>query len=99
MYGGAGSDYICPADLTEEQTKAVQEEALRAYRSAGVEVYGRVDLLLPENAEPYVLEINTIPGMTGSSLFPKAAKAVGMSYGELCVRIAEISLNCPRATA
>ncbi len=97
MYGGVGSDYICPADLTEEQTRAVQDEALRAYRAAGVEVYGRVDLLLPENGEPYVLEINTIPGMTGSSLFPKAAQAVGLSFGALCVRIAELSLNCPRA--
>ncbi len=99
MYGGAGSDYICPADLTDDQAEAVQQEALRAYRAAGVEVYGRVDLLLPENGKPYVLEINTIPGMTSSSLFPKAAKAVGMSYGELCVRIAEISLNCARTPA
>lgn len=92
MYGGSGSDYICPADITPEETKAVQEAALAAYHALGVEVYGRVDVLLTDDGRPYVLEINTIPGMTGSSLFPKAAQAVGISYGELCTRIAEISL-------
>lgn len=92
MYGGSGSDYICPADISPEETKAVQEAALAAYRALGVEVYGRVDVLLTDDGRPYVLEINTIPGMTGSSLFPKAAQAVGISYGELCSRIAEISL-------
>ena len=92
MYGGSGSDYICPADISPEETRAVQEAALAAYRALGVEVYGRVDVLLTDDGRPYVLEINTIPGMTGSSLFPKAAQAVGISYGELCTRIAEISL-------
>lgn len=97
LYGGVGSDYICPADLTAEETKAVQEAALAAYRALHVEVYGRVDVLLTDEGKPYVLEINTIPGMTGSSLFPKAAKAAGISYGQLCARIAERSLNQPRA--
>ena len=96
MYGGSGSDYICPADITAEETRAVQEAALAAYRALGVEVYGRVDVLLTDDGRPYVLEINTIPGMTGSSLFPKAAQAVGISYGELCTRIAQISLTQQR---
>ena len=96
LYGGAGSDYICPADITPEETKAVQEAALAAYKALNVEVYGRVDVLLTDDGKPYVLEINTIPGMTSASLFPKAAKAVGISFGELCTRIAEISLNQPR---
>lgn len=96
LYGGAGSDYICPADISEEETKAVQEAALAAYNALNVEVYGRVDVLLTDDGKPYVLEINTIPGMTSASLFPKAAKAVGISFGELCTRIAEISLNQPR---
>lgn len=96
LYGGVGSDYICPADISPEETKAVQEAALAAYNALNVEVYGRVDVLLTDDGKPYVLEINTIPGMTGSSLFPKAAKAVGISYGELCTRIAEVSLNQPR---
>ncbi len=96
LYGGAGSDYICPADISPEETKAVQEAALAAYNALHVEVYGRVDVLLTADGKPYVLEINTIPGMTSASLFPKAAKAVGISFGELCTRIAEISLNQPR---
>lgn len=96
MTGAVGSDYICPADITEEETKAVQEAALAAYNAAHVEVYGRVDVLLTDDGKPYVLEINTIPGMTSASLFPKAAKAVGISFGELCMQIAEISLNQPR---
>ncbi len=97
MTGAVGSDYICPADITEAETKAVQEAALAAYRALHVEVYGRVDVLLTDDGRPYVLEINTIPGMTGASLFPKAAKAVGIGFGELCRRIAQISLNQPRA--
>ena len=96
LYGGAGSDYICPADISPEETKAVQEAALAAYNALCVEVYGRVDVLLTADGKPYVLEINTIPGMTSASLFPKAAKAVGISFGELCTQIAEISLNQPR---
>lgn len=96
MTGAVGSDYICPADITAEETRAVQEAALAAYRALHVEVYGRVDVLLTDDGKPYVLEINTIPGMTGASLFPKAAKAVGISFGELCRRIAQISLNQPR---
>lgn len=97
MYGGAGTDYICPADISPEATSAVQQEALSAYKALGVQVYGRADVLLTDDGIPYVLEINTIPGMTGSSLFPKAAAAVGISYSELCRRIAEISLNYPRS--
>ncbi len=96
MYGGSGTDYICPADISPEATRAVQHEALRAYRALGVQVYGRADVLLTDDGLPYVLEINTIPGMTGSSLFPKAAAAAGISYSELCRRIAELSLACPR---
>ncbi len=95
--GGAGSDYICPAELSEEERQAVQSAALAAYRALGVEVYGRVDVLLTAEGEPFVLEINTIPGMTSSSLFPKAAAAHGISYAELCERIADISIALPRA--
>ena len=97
LYGGVGSDYICPADLTPEETAAVQQAALAAYRALGVEVYGRVDVLLTADGKPYVLEINTIPGMTSASLFPKAAAAVGISFGALCEKIAEISLRQQRA--
>nr|MBP7300695.1 D-alanine--D-alanine ligase [Akkermansia sp.] len=75
----------------------VQEAALKAYKAAGVEVYGRVDVLLrEEDGAPFVLEINTIPGMTPSSLLPKAAAASGWPYEDLCEKIAELSLVTPR---
>ncbi len=92
MSGGAGSDYYCPADLDEATTRAVQQAALAAHRSLGVEIYSRVDVLLDAHNRPFVLEANTIPGMTETSLLPKAAAAIGISFPELCKRIAELSL-------
>lgn len=94
MTGQGGTDYFCPADLPSEVTRAVQDLAWRAHQALGVEVYSRVDLLLRESdALPFVLEVNTIPGMTGSSLLPKAAAAAGMDYPTLCLKIIELSLN------
>ncbi len=93
MTGAGGTDYFCPADLPEEVTAEVQDQALRAHRSLGTEVYSRVDVLLSEDGTPYVLEVNTIPGMTESSLLPKAAAAAGTDYATLCLKIIELSLN------
>lgn len=90
--GGGGSDYICPAQIGEAATQAVQAAALQAHRALGIEVYSRVDVLLDAEDRPWVLEANTIPGMTESSLLPKAALAAGISYPELCARIVQISL-------
>lgn len=87
-----GTDYFCPAGLGEDTTRAVQEAALAAHNALGIEVYSRVDLLLDAQGGVFVLEANTIPGMTESSLLPKAAKAAGIEFGELCMRIAELSL-------
>ncbi|MGJ8672329.1 D-alanine--D-alanine ligase [Rubritalea sp.] len=96
MTGEGGTDYYCPADLGEELTQTVKDAALAAHRALGVEVYSRVDVLLDSDGNPYVLEANTIPGMTESSLLPKAAKEAGYSFGKLCLKIAEVSLNTPR---
>jgi len=93
LSGGAGSDYYCPADLDEATTKAVQDAALAAHRALGIEVYSRVDVLLDAQNRPFVLESNTIPGMTETSLMPKSAAAAGIPFDELCIRIAEISLK------
>ena len=94
MTGAGGTDYFCPADLPEEVTTAVQEQALKAHRSLGVEVYSRVDVLLrATDLRPFVLEVNTIPGMTESSLLPKAAQAAGIDYATLCLKIIKLSLN------
>lgn len=92
LSGAKGSQYICPADLDEATTRAVQEAALAAHRSLGVEIYSRVDVLLDLQNRPFVLEANTIPGMTETSLLPKAAAATGISFPELCKMIAELSL-------
>jgi D-alanine-D-alanine ligase len=88
---GGGAEHVCPAKIEETLTRQIQELALRAYRSIGLRVYSRVDVLLPENAAPTVLEVNTIPGMTEASLLPEAAAAAGISYEDLCLRIIELS--------
>lgn len=93
LSGAKGSQYQCPADLDLETTMAVQAAALAAHRALGVEIYSRVDVLLDTQNRPFVLEANTIPGMTETSLLPKAAAAVGISFPDLCKTIAELSLQ------
>jgi len=88
-----GSEYICPADLDLETTIAVQAAAVAAHKSLGLEVYSRVDVMLDSQNRPYVLEANTIPGMTETSLLPKSAAADGLPFPELCRKIAELSLK------
>ncbi|MBX3741098.1 MAG: D-alanine--D-alanine ligase [Akkermansiaceae bacterium] len=96
LSGGKGSQYICPAELDEDTTRAVQEAALAAYNALGIEVYARVDVLLDKDNRPFVLEANTIPGMTETSLLPKAAAAAGIPFPALCQTIAELSLKVER---
>nr|AIA15165.1 D-ala D-ala ligase [uncultured bacterium] len=88
---GGGAQHVCPAAISEEQTGAIQRLALQAHRALGLQVYSRVDILLPEEEEPTVLEVNTIPGMTEASLLPEAAAAAGIPYPQLCARIIELS--------
>ena len=88
---GGGAEHVCPAKISEEQTRAMQDLALRAHRALGLKVYSRVDLMLPEEGEASVLEINTIPGMTEASLLPEAAAVAGIGYPALCARIIELS--------
>ena len=88
---GASAQHVCPAKIDPTLTKKIQELALRAFRALGLEVYGRVDVILSEKNEPFVLEVNTIPGMTEASLLPEAAAAAGISYVDLCLRIIELS--------
>ena len=93
LSGAKGSEYQCPADLDLETTMAVQAAATAAHRALGLEIYSRVDVLLDSDNRPFVLEANTIPGMTETSLLPKAAAAAGISFPELCKTIAELSLQ------
>jgi D-alanine-D-alanine ligase len=85
------TEYLCPAPLPDEITRLIQEQAVKAYYSVGNPIYCRIDFLLEKDTYPYCLEINTIPGMTATSLLPKAAAAVGVSFPELCRRIVELS--------
>jgi D-alanine-D-alanine ligase len=89
---GASAEHVCPAKIDDAKTKEIQEIALRAFRSLGLKVYARVDVMLSENGEPSVLEANTIPGMTEASLLPEAAAVAGIDYPQLCARIIELSL-------
>jgi D-alanine-D-alanine ligase len=88
---GGAAEHVCPAKIDEEKTKEIQALALRAFRALGLQVYSRVDVILSEKGEPFVLEINNIPGMTEASLLPDAAAAAGITYVDLCRRIIELS--------
>jgi D-alanine-D-alanine ligase len=92
-YTKGASDYFCPAPLDGEMTRLVQETALAAHRALGLEVYSRVDILLRADGSPFVLEANTIPGMTETSLLPKAAAEAGLNFTALCEEIARLSLQ------
>ncbi len=92
-YTKGASEYFCPAPLNEAETQLMQETALAAHRALGLKVYSRVDILLRADGLPFVLEANTIPGMTETSLLPKAAAEAGLSFLGLCEKIARLSLQ------
>lgn len=79
--------YICPAELPAALSAHVSRLAVQAYRAVNCEGWGRVDIMLDPNGRPYLLEVNTVPGMTGHSLVPMAAAADGLSYADLCLEI------------
>lgn len=83
----------CPANLPEDVAKEMMQWAEKACAAAGVETYARVDELLNEDNKIFCLEINTLPGMTKTSLIPQEAAAVGISYDELTQMIIDISMN------
>src|SRR5260370_1189802 len=88
---GGSAEHVCPAKIDAGKEKKVQELALQAFRALGLVVYGRVDVLLSGTGDPFVLEVNTIPGMTETSLLPEAAAAAGINYIALSLRIIELS--------
>ncbi len=83
--------YIVPAQLPPETAGRVQAEALKAYHALGCEGYGRVDVLLKDDGELFVLEVNTIPGFTSKSLFPKAARESGIDFSQLCLTLLDMA--------
>jgi D-alanine-D-alanine ligase len=88
---GASAQHVCPAKIDATLTKKIQELALQAFCALGLMVYARVDAILSDTGEPFVLEANTIPGMTETSLLPEAAAVAGISYADLCARIIALS--------
>jgi D-alanine-D-alanine ligase len=86
--------YLCPTGLAPEVNKAVQELALAAYRALGCRAWGRADVMLDQKTgKPYLLEMNTSPGMTSHSLVPMAAKAAGVEYADLVLWVISQTLN------
>jgi len=80
--------YLCPAPIDSALTAEIQEMSVEAYRALNCEGWARVDVLLrASDSKPFLIEINTSPGMTGHSLVPMAARATGMSYEDLCLEI------------
>ncbi|MEK7768308.1 MAG: D-alanine--D-alanine ligase [Pseudomonadota bacterium] len=83
--------YFCPCGLSAKQEQAIQAQALQAHKILGCEGWGRVDVMLDKSGKAYFLETNTSPGMTDHSLVPMAAKAAGISFEDLVVRILELA--------
>ncbi len=85
------TSYFCPSGLSAAQEQAIQAQALRAHQILGCEGWGRVDVMLDKSGKAYFLETNTSPGMTDHSLVPMAARAAGISFEDLVVRILELA--------
>jgi len=90
-YTSGATQYLCPAPIPKEKAQELQELALKAHRALGCEVLSRVDIMVDAEGKPYVLEVNTLPGMTDLSLLPKAGRAAGIDFTTQCLRILELS--------
>jgi D-alanine-D-alanine ligase len=86
------SQYICPADLSEQLAKSIQNDTELIFEELKCNVYARADYLMDEIGDYYFLEMNTLPGMTSTSLVPKSVNATGMSFDDLVKNIIELSL-------
>ena len=87
------TEYLCPCGLGAEKEQQIQQEALQAFRAVGCRGWGRVDFLMDEAGNHYFLEVNTSPGMTDHSLVPMAAKAAGISFDALVIKILDFTLG------
>lgn len=92
-YQAGLTDEICPANIDTETDKKLRSAAENCFKALKLSAYGRVDFLLDEKGDAYCLEANSLPGMTPMSLLPQEAAVEGMSYGELCEKIIEVSLK------
>jgi len=92
-YQKGATEYICPAAMPENLTRKIKELSLKASEVLGCEGFARVDLRVDDNQQPFILEVNTIPGFTGTSLFPKAAREAGYSFVQVCEKLLNLALN------
>ena len=90
-YFGEETKYLCPAPIDAALSETIRQLSVRAYNALGARGWGRVDIMLSKSNEPYLLELNTSPGMTGHSLVPMAARAVGTGYDDLVLRILSLA--------
>lgn len=95
-YGAGGSEHLCPAPFDPELTRRIQEAALVAHRALGARDLSRTDFIVSESGEFWVLELNSLPGMTKTSLFPEAAAAQGIEFSVLCDRLVRRAAGRPR---
>ena len=86
-YQKGATEYICPAEISGSLAGRIKELSLAAYDVLGCEAFARVDWRIDEGQQPFILEINTIPGFTGTSLFPKAAREAGYSFVQVCEKL------------
>jgi D-alanine-D-alanine ligase len=92
-YSAGTTEYLCPAPFDEATTARIQAAGVGAFQAIGGRDYSRVDVIVRANGEPVVLEVNTLPGMTETSLLPKAAAAAGISYAQLCQRMVDLAMK------
>ena len=92
-YAPDGAQEICPAPISSEETAVVRDCALRAHKALGLKGYSRADFILKDDGTPYILEVNTTPGMTATSLVPREAAVKGMSFADLIERLLELAME------
>ncbi len=91
--GSAGAEEICPAPISKELTEKIQDMALKAHKALGLSDYSRSDFIVDAAENCYILESNTLPGMTDNSLVPKEAKAIGLEFYELLEKLLEMAMH------
>jgi len=90
-YTAGATEYSCPASFPADVTARIQAAGSEAFEAVGGRDFGRVDIMINEAGEPIILEVNTVPGLTDTSLLPKAAAAAGLSFPQLCQRMVDLA--------
>lgn len=97
-YTAGNTEYLCPAPFDLAIARKIQAVAYAAFQAVGCRDYARIDVMVRPDGQPVILEINTLPGMTETSLLPKAAAAAGLGYAELCQKMIDLALERACAT-